>query len=70
MEDSKKRLQIWEDLDLDFERAKRSREEREKALANAPDVNLVEYYKKIKARLDEVERKFKWQSIIRGKEDS
>ncbi len=54
-----KRLQIWEDLDIDLDRAKRNGERREKILATSKKVDLRAYLKKEKDRYEALEKNFK-----------
>ena len=57
------RLPIWEDPDLDFERAERNWEEWTKAAANVSDEELEDYYTRTKAEIDRlVEESFaRWR---------
>lgn len=55
------RLPIWEDLDIDFDRAKSNGEKRAKVLSNSEKVDLREYLNQEKARYDKLEKNFKWR---------
>ena len=54
MENNQERLQIWEDPDLDFDRAKRNGEEWEAAAAQTTREEIAAEYKKAKELFDSI----------------
>ena len=56
-----KRLQIWEDLDIDLDRAKRSGERRAERLANSTQRDIGGYYKKTQEMYADIVDNHKWR---------
>ena len=60
-EDVAESLPIWEDLDIDLNRAKLNGEKRAKVIGNSKNVDLRQYLKDEKSRYEELDKKFKWR---------
>lgn len=60
-EDVAESLPIWEDLDIDLNRAKLNGEKRAKVIGNSRNVDLRQYLKDEKSRYEELDKKFKWR---------
>lgn len=60
-EDVVESLPIWEDLDIDLNRAKLNGEKRAKVIGNSRNVDLRQYLKDEKSRYEELDKKFKWR---------
>ena len=60
-EDVAEDLPIWEDLDIDLNRAKLNGEKRAKVIGISKNVDLRQYLKDEKSRYEELDKKFKWR---------
>lgn len=60
-EDVAESLPIWEDLDIDLNRAKLNGEKRAKVIGISKNVDLRQYLKDEKSRYEELDKKFKWR---------
>lgn len=60
-EDVAESLPIWEDLDIDLNRAKLNGDKRSKVIGNSKNVDLRQYLKDEKSRYEELDKKFKWR---------